>query len=585
MKGFRLTSSLRQQIILSSLVCLIIPFAIILYLSNLFTKDLIEKQAVTNAEESLKLVKTQLYSQIEGMFSVANNIQIDSQLTPYLKIPTYTSSENYVTDKLHSLTHDKSGVFVTVLTTDKRFFSNYLLYKDFNPLQFMEEPWFSKLYQLGAYENYWLGFHRNYLDIEKNTDPYVITFVRTLRTSLIKPYAYVIISISENRMRSVFSSYTEQNIMLLDRNGTIISGKENLGESFPYYQELLKPIDRPIIDINGVPNLYATAKLPFDDWTLVSLMPYNQATKSINQFYQANFLWQIGFVAVFVGILVWMLRRFTQPVVRLGQVVSSIESGNLSIRSEVRGSNEIGKLGRSLDQMLDRIEQMVIQIHGEQEQARKAELSMLQAQISPHFLFNILNSIRMRIMLNGDRENADLISSLSQLLRMTIQKQDKMVTLSEEVVIAKQYMDLMKSTLKEPFHDQILIAEETGNVWVPRFLLQPIIENALLHGLQNRAGIITIESAIRNERLIVRVQDDGSGMTQDELGLLMNKLEKSKSELIAESSSGMSGIGLANVYNRLFMLFGNQCTMQIESELDQGTVVSVSIPLIRGLPS
>ena len=585
MKGFRLTSSLRQQIILSSLVCLIIPFAIILYLSNLFTKDLIEKQAVTNAEESLKLVKTQLNSQIEGMFSIANNIQIDSLLTPYLKIPTYTSSENYVTDKLHSLTHDKSGVFVTVLTTDKRFFSNYLLYKDFNPLQFMEEPWFGKLYQLGAYENYWLGFHRNYLDIEKNTDPYVITFVRTLRTSLIKPYAYVIISISENRIRSVFSSYTEQNIMLLDRNGTIISGKENLGESFPYYQELLKPNDRSIIDINGVPNLYATAKLPFDDWTLVSLMPYNQATKSISQFYQANFLWQIGFVAVFVGILVWMLRRFTQPVVRLGQVVSSIESGNLSIRSEVRGSNEIGKLGRSLDQMLDRIEQMVIQIHGEQEQARKAELSMLQAQISPHFLFNILNSIRMRIMLNGDRENADLISTLSQLLRMTIQKQDKMVTLNEEVVIAKQYMDLMKSTLKEPFQDQILIAEETENVWVPRFLLQPIIENALLHGLRNSTGIIKIDSAIRHERLIVCVRDNGRGMTDEELSLLMNKLEKSKSELIAESSSGMSGIGLANVYNRLFMLFGNQCTMQIDSGMDQGTVVSVSIPLIRGLPS
>ncbi|HEY0826912.1 MAG TPA: histidine kinase [Bacilli bacterium] len=586
MKGFYLRSSLRHQIIWASLVCLIIPFTITLYLSNVFTKDLIENQAITNARESLKLIKSQLMSQIEGIFSVANNIEFDAQISPYLKSPTYTNSEfslSNVTNKLNSLTHDKSGIFVTVLTLDNRFFSNYLLYTQFNPLQFLDEPWFSKLDRLATYENFWLGLQPNYLDIEKQKDPYVITFVRTLRTSLIKPYAYVVVSISENRVRSLFSSYTEQNILLLDRTGTIISGKDNLGEPFPYYKDLFKVVGRPILTIDGVSYLYVTEKLPYDEWTLVSLMPYTQATESVNRIYRVNFVWQIGFIAVFVAILVWFLRRFTNPLVRLGQVVSSIESGNLSIRSEVRGSNEIGKLGRSLDHMLERIEEMVGQIKQEQEQARKAELSMLQAQISPHFLFNILNSIRMRILLNGDRENANLISSLSQLLRMTIQRQEKMVTLIEEITIVKGYMDLMKSTLKEPFRDEFIILQETENELVPRFILQPIIENALIHGFQNGSGTVFIETAIRHECLVIKVRDDGRGMTPEELSLLMDKLEQSKTIVNAESSTGMSGIGLVNVYNRLFMLFGNQCAMQIESELGSGTIVSVSVPLIRGL--
>jgi two-component system sensor histidine kinase YesM len=563
---------------------LIIPFTIALYISNVFTKNLIENQATRNASESLKLIKSQLTSQIEGVFSVANNIEFDPRFSSFLKSPNFANySLSDATTQLDNLTYDKDGVYVTVLTPAKRFFTNYLLYGQFNPLQLMNEPWFSKLDQLATYENFSLGLQPNYLDIEKRTDPFVITFVRTLRTSLVKPYAYVVLSISENRIRSLFSSFTEQSIMLLDRNGTVISGKDHLGEPLPYYMDITTANKRPIITIEGVPYLYVTETLPFDEWTLVSLMPYNQATESVNQIYQTNFIWQIGFVVLFIVILVWFLRRFTNPVVRLGHVVSTIEAGNLSIRSEVRGSNEIGKLGKSLDHMLDRIEAMVEQIKQEQEQVRKAELSMLQAQISPHFLFNILNSIRMRIMLKGDRENANLIRSLSLLLRMTIQKQDKMVTLHEEITIVKEYLNLMKTIVKEPFQDEFIIMQETEDKLVPRFIIQPIIENALIHGFQNGLGTLCIETALHQECLVIHIRDDGRGMTPEELSILKDKLEKSKTSLHSESSTGMSGIGLANVYNRLFMLYGNQCSIQIESELGSGTIVSVCLPLFRGL--
>jgi two-component system, sensor histidine kinase YesM len=588
MRGIGLKSSLRKQIIISSLLCLIIPFTITLYLGNRVSTNLIEKQASRNAEESLKLVRAQLTAQMEGLFSIANSIQFDAQITPYLKSPIYVNADttlSYVTDKLYSLTHDKSGVSVTILTKDRRFFTNYMLYNEFNPLQMTQAPWFPKLDKLQNYENYWVGLQKNYLDMEKTRDPYVITFARMLPLSYGNPYAYVIISISEQRIRALFSSYQEQDIMLLSPEGTILSGREGVGESFPYFDQLQMTNRQglPVLTIGGEKHVFVIEPLPFAGWTLVSLMPYSKATESITQVYQVNFLWQIGFIVLFLVILVWILHRFTKPVARLGEVVSNIETGNLSIRSEVRGSNEIGKLGRSLDQMLDRIEEMVDQIKWEQEQARKAELSMLQAQISPHFLFNVLNSIRMRIQLKGDRENADLISSLSKLLRMTIQRQEKLVTLKEEVDIASWYMDLMKSTVREPFEVQLHLIEESEQELVPRFILQPIIENALIHGFRGNPGTVTLESNMSQDSLSVRVKDNGCGMTLEELGKLREKLKLGRTQAVEESSKGMSGIGVANVYSRLYMLFGSQCSMDIESEPGSGTTVTVTIPLIRGL--
>jgi two-component system, sensor histidine kinase YesM len=587
LKFFQFKSSLRRQIIISSLICLILPFAIALYLSSNLTRDLVEKQAVTNAQESLKSIKNQLMDQMEGMFSVVNQIELlDPQTTSYLKSADYRNTAldySYVTDKLNSLTHDKTGVYATILTPDKRFFSNYLLSTNFNPVHLMNTPWFKDLDQLVAFQNLWLGLHPNYLDVEKEQYPYMITFARTLRTSAShKPYAYMIMSTTERRVRDLFASYNEQKVLLLDRNGVVISGDRELGQRFEPFTSLsdsgMKSGEHSLTKVDGVSHLIVTEKLPFDDWTLVSLIPYSHVSDSITNIYRSNFIWQIGFIALFVIILVGMLRRFTNPLMRLSKVVSNIEAGNLSIRSEVRGSNEIGKLGKSIDRMLDRIEEMVQQINREQKQARKAELSMLQAQISPHFLFNILNSIRMRVMLKGDRDNADLISSLSFLLRMTIQKQDEKISLREEVKIAKQYMDLMKATLKEPFMDQIVLSVGSEEEPVPRFILQPIIENALIHGLPSGSGRLSLESVVTHDLLILYIRDNGKGMDEETRRNLEEKLERSKAAEPTETSGGMSGIGLVNVYNRLHMIYGSACSMRIESQPDEGTTVIVTIP-------
>ena len=246
------------------------------------------------------------------------------------------------------------------------------------------------------------------------------------------------------------------------------------------------------------------------EWQLVNMSPYKAAAQKIESFRKTDFLIQLFFLILFAVVLLYMVRTLTKPIARLVQTVVRIESGQLGERSNISGGDEVGRLGYVFDRMIDRIELMLDENRREQELKRKAELAMLQAQINPHFLFNVLNSIRLKIMMKGDSENAELISSLSSLLRMTINRNNEYISLHEEIEINEHYIRLLNSRHGDRVNLRISAASDTLLFEIPRFLLQPLIENAYIHGLKSKAGEITIASRICEDgRLQVEVKRFG----------------------------------------------------------------------------
>ncbi|WP_156157991.1 sensor histidine kinase [Gordoniibacillus kamchatkensis] len=386
---------------------------------------------------------------------------------------------------------------------------------------------------------------------------------------------------NELQLRAIIEEYSQsQNMMLLSADGVILSGLNDIGQTYAHFEEINKPVASLIRNVGGEEQIVVKKMLPLTGWMLVSLTPYEAATSQVYEIFRSNFLIEIGFVALFLVILIYLLRQFTKPILRLVQVAASIEAGNLSIRSHITGSNEFVKLGRSFDNMLDSIETMVRQITYEQELKRKAELAMLQAQINPHFLFNILNAVRLRIMLRGDRENADVISSLSHLLRMTFINNREFISLQEEVELVKQYMNLMNFTSKDAFRYEIDLSSETLHELVPRFILQPMIENAIIHGLRQYAGNIRIRAWKEDKLLVIAVEDDGGGMAEATVAELRQRLQGGVENSAArpETNQGMSGFGLFNVYERLTIIYGDRFRMDMKSELGKGTVIYLFIP-------
>lgn len=225
---------------------------------------------------------------------------------------------------------------------------------------------------------------------------------------------------------------------------------------------------------------------------------------------------------------------------------------------------------------------MIEQIQLEQELKRQAELALLQAQIHPHFLFNVLGSIRVKLLMKGDAENAELVGSLSSLLRAAISNSQEFVTLHTEIQTAKQYIELMNIAIRHPINTVIDMNVDLM-LTVPRFILQPVIENAYKHGFTHQGGTISIQVTKTKHSLRIVIEDNGFGMETEALILLQERLQLKKWQIIEQfthhEQPKSSGIGLSNVYERLKLIYGDQFAMNIRSEPQQGTSVELIIPV------
>ncbi|WP_199615894.1 cache domain-containing sensor histidine kinase [Paenibacillus alkalitolerans] len=595
-KRWALEGSFRHKLIIASIACLLIPTLITLSVSNVLTRDAVKEQAVANAQDQLKLVDGNVSGLFKYMLYISNYILVEPEMRVILqeqaKGKQYTgenSEYREFADKYYTITNKIDNIsivgektYVTILLPNGRFFINYMV-EEYDPRLLFQESWFKELDRLQGMDTYWVESHPSQYLYEKTIGRHQISVARTLRWPNKQIYAYVIVTVTENQIRSIFERMASgQEIMLVDGNNRIQSHVDTsrIGEELPYLASA--DGDYGIVRLDGEDYLVTSQPTSVQGWKLVLLTPYKDAISKINQIFENVFVYQIAIFAVFLVLLIWLIRMFTKPLVRLGKLAHTVQRGNLEVRSHIRGSDEIGRLGSSFDQMLDRIKQMIAEITAEQSRKRKAELAMLQAQINPHFLFNVLNSIRMKVLRKGDKESAEMISSLSRLLRMTIDRDEETITLHEEVSTAMDYMNLMNMRQKEKVLLAIDISSEAMLARVPRFFLQPVIENALIHALHQRSGTVRVTAAVEEQSVLkLAVRDDGTGMNERALSQLRNRISSAESGREQEEprSGGFSGIGLANVYERMRMRFGEAFVMSIDSKEGHGTVVTMLIPI------
>ncbi|QNK57078.1 sensor histidine kinase [Paenibacillus sp. PAMC21692] len=586
--------SLRQKLIVTAVICLLVPLLISTTVSNYFAKDVLMDNAISNSRETMQIVELNLSGLINTMLYITNYIQFDGEMNSLISAGKESKNDGEralnnvkITNKLGSIANSLNDIYITILTEEEEGsgYTNYSLYNH-NFQLFYDEPWFDKLKKTDAHELHWLGGQPNYILSSKQSSPYLMTIARKLQYSTV-PSGYAIISIKETDFHESFSKISgNQEIMLVDSTGNVLSHQDSnkIGQPFPYADRIrFNEDDAQVTTIDGEQYLLASHKLTYSDWSLVHVTRYKDATQKINFIWRTNLFIQVSFFSLFLFILIIFVRQLTKPLARLGRVAGEIEAGNLTIRAKIKGNNEIGKVGRSFDKMLDRIEAMIKQAVLDQTKKRKLELEMLQAQIHPHFLFNILNSIRLKILMKNDQENASLIQAMSHLLRMTINRNNEFIPLYQEIEIVSHYIKLMNMRQQHPILYEVDMTEEARMVEVPRLFIQPLIENAYIHGLNEGGGTITITSRVDHQCLRVTVADNGKGMTEDRWKLLLEHLHMEEEALSTEErKGGLSGIGVKNVYERLKLIYGPTVKVLIDSAPDQGTQITLLIPMTAG---
>lgn len=584
--------SLRGKLMAGIVVCLLLPAVVSFFVSNWFTQDVMKEQVTRNSQESLKIVDQYVANQLDRMLYILNLLQFDPDLhlfvtelgrmDPVRQPYEIVQTKLKLNKRLDAILASFDPLYLTILLPNGDYWANYSSF-DFDPKQLFGKPWYQETSELTHYQTRWVGGEPNYVP---NPDgvrhPYVLTLAKPIRSGD-QLRAVAVVSLDAAALQKLFSSSKkEETLLITDREGRIVFDKEmeRIGTLFPFRDQLPSEGQASLIEVDGEANLLIAEALN-PHWQLVSMSPYKQASKPIQAIRRIDFLIQTLCLIVFAGVLLYLTGALTTPIRRLAQTVVRIESGHLGERSGIRGRDEVGRLGVVFDRMLDRIETMVHSIIREQEHKRKAELAMLQAQINPHFLFNILNSIRMRILLRGDAENADLISSLSSLLRMTINRNNEFISLHEEIEMIQQYVRLINVRLGDRLHLKLTVASDAVLAEVPRFVLQPIIENAYLHGFARKGGTITIHAHLLEDgRLNIVIADSGVGISKERLEKLRADLQ-GEGEVKERVSAGLSGIGLRNVYERLRLIYKEQCSFAMDSELGHGTTITLIIPQQR----
>lgn len=266
----------------------------------------------------------------------------------------------------------------------------------------------------------------------------------------------------------------------------------------------------------------------------------------------------------------FIVRSIVRPIGELKDKMDRVKEGDLTIRARVYHSDEIGSLSENFNDMIEQIEQLIDELVTERMLKKEAEIEALQYQITPHFMYNTLSSIRYAATLEHADKIASLLQAFVELLRLSASDRGAFISVKQEMQMVENYVKLQKFRYDDSFDVEIDVASDTEAFYVPRLLVQPLVENAILHGLNHRNGenYIVIRVIQDGKMLVIKVEDSGEGMTPEEIRNLMNGSRRSK----------FSGIGISNIQKRLRLYYGEQGSLRYYSAPGKGTTAVIMLP-------
>lgn len=299
--------------------------------------------------------------------------------------------------------------------------------------------------------------------------------------------------------------------------------------------------------------------------------------------YQESFLVMIRFavVAIICMLLVVTLLSYflplsiTRPFTQLSEVTDQVAKGNLSVRAHVRTGREAKVLSDSLNAMLDKNNELIEQVKTEQIRLRKAEFELLQAQINPHFLYNTLDAIVWLAEAGEQKKVVSMVGSLSEFFRTSLNEGKDIIAVKEELQHVRSYLEIQQVRYQDILKYEIRVPEELHVYMIPKITIQPLVENALYHGIKNKRGLgkIEITGVLKEDCFCIHVRDDG-------IGIPAERLRQIREGLHNRTSAGRDFYGLYNVNERIRLHFGERFGIFVESTYGAGAEVSILLPRV-----
>ena len=386
----------------------------------------------------------------------------------------------------------------------------------------------------------------------------------------------LIMDVSEKMLYDRYNKIIKdgRNIYIIDIKGNIISSKDKRLIGKNYYKELdygsyIETEEwYSIFERDNVEFMSMVSTLDRYGWSIIEEIPLHIVRQPIKQITQ-KFLLTLILVIIISFIVIYKISVWvTEPVINIKNTIEKVMGGNLKVKVKVDRNDEIGMLEGSFNDMVKWLDDSIEEIKEKEKQKRIAELSFLQAQINPHFLYNTLSGVRFLVSMNRNDDAEEMLYKFSKLLRNILPRASELISLEDEIEIIKAYIELQQIRYPNGFKVDIRIDQNIKNIMVPALILQPIVENAIFYSMEseNSKGEIKIRGYINDGYIIIEISDNGKGMSSVQI----NNVFKNKESI--------NRVGLINVHERIQLNYGKDYGIEIESQEGNGTRVIFKLP-------
>jgi two-component system sensor histidine kinase YesM len=442
-----------------------------------------------------------------------------------------------------------------------------------------QTDWYAKTLS-NSNQVHFIGLEKNVL--HDSGKPYVITaaispeFIPGLQNvELI--YCAFNRSSFENILRGNQNHNVDSDFLIVDKNRQVIAssyGLSNINEVDEHiFEKINDDVEGNFISKSDDKSMLVTyATVPNTGWKVIHQIPYSKLTQTYDQIFRVVIIFTIVCTCVFLMISFFIVRGLTKPIHLLVRKMTSVVGGNLNAKIAASGSAEMVTLGHTFNYMLDHIHRLILQNKEEERAKRIAEFDALQSQINPHFLINTLNVIKLIALVNKIDNIRNITVALMKLVSSSFNRGSTLNPLSEEIENLKHYLYIMENRFGKKISVVWNIAEETSSLYILKLLLQPIVENCIVHGLDDKDidGRIWVNTCIVKGCLHIEIADNGVGMDMEQLNTYMNQNHESK----------FSGIGISNVKRRIQVQYGAHYGLTIQSNEPTGTKFVIRVPLL-----
>lgn len=591
MKGFTfLFRSIRGKILVSFFICIMIPITTILYSFYQSSGAVVKEEIQRSNQEALHQIAIHMNDLAERMLKASNLIMNDPDFNQFLDACTDWNT-NYQDLRRYNIVQQRlsnvrdilldSGAVIAVI--DSRGFVHTTLSEP-NDLgkqaqllkQLEAESWLEETKSQNGWPVWKYPYEGTIQKLAGANESY-FTLSRSIHGNPNEGANVLFIGIPSSVFLPIKKQpwHTEHSsFMLLNEQNQLVGGETPL--TLEETDDLLKQVilEQQVgaaeSEISIRDYAISVEQFPRLGWKLVQFTPQTELWNQLGGIRNQSVLWLFGWFLLFTVVFIYFMIRLTKPLKQLVSSMNRLGSGDFHSYVAIEGKDEFTILGNHFNHMLDRLQQLIMNLSEEQKRKEEAKLQTLQAQINPHFLFNTLNSIKWMAMLSGAKHVSQMITKLGKLLQYTMKVGEEFVTLEDEITHLESYLDLQKIRFNDNILIQFHIPTELKHYSVLKFILQPIVENSIIHG-QKMPLNIEICASIEGDSLLINVKDNGNGISEE-------RLEELRAQLSQEHAR-YSGIGIYNVNERIKMHFSRAYGIEMKSLLGEGTVVTVKLPL------